>query len=143
MDQIYDEETVHKTMSVIGDSISTFSGISSGSSYYPKNNVVAANDMWWKKAANTTGMDICKINALNGRRLTTTKAGNTSAVETCLNVTKNGTEPDVIVSFIGINDFINGVKLGSYNSSKRNLTSAVSKGKSSILYSSISFFIVE
>jgi len=125
-DNIYDEDTVNKKISVIGDSISTFSGYSSSNNYYPKGNVDSANEIWWKKAANSLGMDICKINALSGRRLTTTKTGNTSAVEKCTNVTSNGEEPDVIISFVGVNDFINGVELGRMSSSKVNLTSAVS-----------------
>ena len=125
-DNIYDENTVNKTISVIGDSISTYSGYSSNNNFYPKGNVDSANEMWWKRTADSLGMDICKINALSGRRLTTTKTGNTSAVEKCTNIANNGKEPDVIISFIGINDYINGVELGRMNGSKLNLTSAVS-----------------
>lgn len=107
------------SFSVLGDDNSTFSGYSSSNnSYYPTNSVATVNDMWWKKTADKLGMSINKVNAVSGRRVTTTKAGNTSAIESCTNIGS----PNVLIIYVGINDFINNVPLGEYTGCTTSLT---------------------
>jgi lysophospholipase L1-like esterase len=74
--------------------------------------------MWWKKTADKMGMNISKINAVSGRRVTTTKSGNTSAVESCTNIGN----ANVLIVYVGVNDFLNNVALGEYNCNTTNLT---------------------
>lgn len=104
-----------KTLSILGDSISTFSGYipSGNASYYPSGTVQAVTDTWWKKLIDALGMTLNVNNSWSGSRVTTTY-GDTSAgcMTRCQNL---GTTPDVIIVWMGINDFNNEVALGSYD----------------------------
>lgn len=104
-----------KTLSILGDSISTFAGyIPSGNvTYYPSGSVTVVTDTWWKKLMSALGMDLNINNSWSGSRVTTT-AGDTSAG--CMSRCENlGTSPDVIIVWMGINDFNNEVQLGTYD----------------------------
>lgn len=104
-----------KTLSILGDSISTFNGYipSGNATYYPAGTVQAVTDTWWYKLMTALGMTLNINNSWSGSRVTTT-AGETSAgcMTRCQNL---GTLPDVIIIWMGINDFNNEVALGTYN----------------------------
>ena len=104
-----------KKLSILGDSISTFTGyITEGNvSYYPYGDVQAVTDTWWKKMITALEMEIEENNSWSGSRVTTTD-GETSAgcMTRCQNLGEN---PDVIIVYMGINDFINEVALGTYD----------------------------
>ena len=104
-----------KTLSILGDSISTFAGyIPSGNvTYYPGGTVQAVSDTWWYKMLTALGMELDTNNSWSGSRVTTTD-GETSAgcMARCQDL---GTDPDVIIVWMGINDFNNEVDLGSYD----------------------------
>lgn len=106
-----------KSLSILGDSISTFSGyIPEGNvTYYPTGTVQAVTDTWWKKLIDALGMTLNVNNSWSGSRVTTT-AGDTSAgcMTRCQSL---GTTPDVIIVWMGINDFNNEVALGEYDGS--------------------------
>lgn len=105
-----------KTLSILGDSISTFAGyIPSGNAvYYTGSNsgVSSVNDTWWKKLMDATGMTLNLNNSWSGSRVAgasgTASAGFTRA-------SNLGTDPDVIIVYMGINDFNNEVGLGTYD----------------------------
>ena len=104
-----------KTISILGDSISTFSGyIPSGNeTYYPTGDVTAVTDTWWHKLLTALGMTLNVNNSWSGSRVTTTDGDASAGCMTrCQNL---GTNPDVIVVYMGINDFINEVALGTYD----------------------------
>lgn len=105
----------NKTLSILGDSISTFSGyIPEGNvTYYPSGTVQDVTDTWWYKLYAALGMTLNVNNSWSGSRVTTT-AGETSAgcMTRCQNL---GTNPDVIIVWMGINDFNNEVALGTYD----------------------------
>ena len=107
LNNVIKSEYYGKSLSVIGDDIST------------NNGTIQTSKMWWQITANRLGMDICKINATSGKRLSDTGVGNTSAVETWYNVG----QPDVLICYIGANDFKQGVKLGDFPSNVNTLTS--------------------
>lgn len=108
-----------KKISILGDSISTFSGYipSGNANYYTGNNcgVSSVNDIWWKKLIDALGMTLVVNESWSGSKVTTT-SGDASAgcMTRCQNL---GTNPDVIIVFMGINDFNTEVDIGSYDGS--------------------------
>ena len=104
-----------KTISILGDSISTFSGyIPSGNeTYYPRDTIQNVSDTWWMKLITALGMTLNINNSWSGSRVTTTDGDESAGCMTrCQNL---GTNPDVIIVYMGINDFINEVELGTYD----------------------------
>lgn len=104
-----------KTLSILGDSISTFSGYipSGNASYYPSGTVQAVTDTWWKKLIDALQMTLLVNNSWSGSRVTTTNGEISAGCMTrCQNL---GTSPDVIIVWMGINDFNNEVALGTYD----------------------------
>lgn len=104
-----------KKISILGDSISTFAGyIPSGNAvYYSGSNagVYSVDDTWWKKLINALGMELLVNESWSGSRV----AGSAEPAA-CLTRCENlGTDPDVIIVYMGINDFNNNVGLGTYN----------------------------
>lgn len=108
----------NKKLSVIGDSISTYEGVSNnatanstigGNAVFYKTQM-ALNDTWWKQTADNTGMEILVNNswsssnvAVYGDNTLTSKAGcGDRAVN--LHDDTNNVNPDVIAAYIGIND---------------------------------------
>lgn len=104
-----------KTLSILGDSISTFSGYipSGNATYYPRDDVQSAGDTWWKKLMDALGMTLDVNNSWSGSYVTTVN-GNASAG--CgARAEALGESPDVIIVWMGINDFGNEVGLGTYD----------------------------
>ena len=106
-----------KKLSILGDSISTFSGyIPSGNAvFYPRYDVQTVGAMWWKKLIDATGMVLDINNSWSGSRVTTTGSTDTAGCMTrCQNLGEN---PDIIIVWMGINDFNNETALGTYDGS--------------------------
>lgn len=106
-----------KTLSILGDSISTYEGYipEGNATYYPEGTVQDVSDTWWYKLMTALGMTLNVNNSWSGTRVTTTN-GETSAG--CMSRTEAlGTNPDVIIVWMGINDFNNEVSLGTYDGS--------------------------
>lgn len=120
-----------KKYSIIGDSISTYDGVSNdtgrnstigdNSICYPYYNVDKLEETWWSMAASDLGMQLVVNNSWAGSVVTTVGGDKMAA---CLSRAENlhsditGEEPDVIFAYIGINDFDWGeekVPLGSFN----------------------------
>jgi lysophospholipase L1-like esterase len=108
----------NKKLSVIGDSISTYEGVSNnatanstigGNAVFYKTQMTL-NDTWWKQTANNTGMEILVNNswsssnvAVYGDNTLESKAGcGDRAVN--LHDDTNNVNPDIIAAYIGIND---------------------------------------
>ncbi len=126
-----------KYLSVLGDSISTFKGISNDSSlglgknavFYTGSNsgVSSANDTYWMKTINALGMKLCVNNSWSGGYLTKHKpnvgAENDSdgtvsnAMVRCTALHTSTNTPDVIFIMIGINDFIASISEGTFSDS--------------------------
>lgn len=110
-----------KKASFIGDSISTYQGYSNNVEYNPTigNNAVYykgnnrgftdVNETWWMQVVNSTGMELLVNNSWSGDRVT--KRGVERAKQ--LHNAK-GEKPDVIVVYLGINDFRNAVTEGEF-----------------------------
>ena len=112
-----------KKVSILGDSISTFPGYSSNTEhnstignnvgYYGggKYGVNSAEDTWWKQVADTLGMEVLVDNAWGGACIFQPRAPHGPASvgygDRCVNLHNDhtGEEPDVILVFVGTNDF--------------------------------------
>lgn len=115
-------------LSIIGDSISTYSGVNndknanstigSNSVYYPKGEINSADETWWKQTAAYTGMNVLVNNSWSGSRVLN---GNGAAyLDRCVQLHDDagdnaGTNPDVIAVYMGVNDYNVGTACGSFN----------------------------
>lgn len=104
-----------KSLSILGDSISTFKDyVVSGNVYtYPASDVRYVYDTWWGKLINALEMNLEVNNSWSGTCVTTIIGEETAGcMARCLNLGQN---PDVIIIWMGINDFDREVTLGTYN----------------------------
>lgn len=118
-----------KTISVLGDSISTFTGISndttvnttigSNAVYYGGSNagITSADQTWWKQAVDSTGAKLLVNNSWSGSKVY--NGGGAAYDERCVQLhsdtgANKGTNPDIIAVYIGINDFNGKVELGNF-----------------------------
>lgn len=115
-----------KKLSVLGDSISTYQGISNDTSvnasigenavFYHKQ--MERSDTWWQQAADETGMEILVNNSYASSNVSTgfgnqTKGGCTARAENLHS--DAGVNPDIIAVYIGINDNGCMLDLGEFN----------------------------
>lgn len=116
-----------KYISFMGDSITTYEGwnnntsynstIGSNAVYYNSSKLDNVDKTYWKQTVDELDLNLCVNNAWSGSRVTTT--GGTTAAG-CMERTSNlhndnkKINPDIIVVYIGINDFNANVTLGNY-----------------------------
>lgn len=116
-----------KTISILGDSISTFENVSNGTAadttnstirndavYYSSGNVssfgVTQADTWWRQTADVLGMRVLVNNSWSGSRVINFTDGTGSAyVGRCQNLHDNtgsnsGETPNIIAIYMGTND---------------------------------------
>lgn len=106
-----------KSLSILGDSISTYAGyIPSGNAvYYTGSNcgVTSVNQTWWKRVIDSLGMTLNLNNSWSGSRVSTTNGTESAGVTRASNL---GTNPNVIIVYMGINDFNNEVTTATFRS---------------------------
>lgn len=127
---------VGKKVSIVGDSISTFSGyIPSGyATFYPSSTIeqqgtgslTKVEQTWWHKLCQETGLTLLKNASWSGSWVTGDTTSTTNAISAASTKRVNdlkgsdGTTPDIIIVYIGINDLFNsnvaerGATLGSW-----------------------------
>ena len=112
-----------KKVSILGDSISTFTGTMPAdyNIYYPESgDIPNAGQTWWGQLLANTGMVLCR----NASSANTDVTGNSLALDGSapgcsirrlvdLRGT-DGSSPDVIIIYMGINDFARSRTLGSF-----------------------------
>lgn len=112
-----------KTISILGDNISTYTG------YVPDGNGVFYNGAnggitdvsltWWHSLITNLGAKLCVNNSWSGSRVTTTNGSVAAGCMTrCENLHNEESDPNIIIVYLGINDFNNNVPLGSYDGSQ-------------------------
>lgn len=115
---IYGKSLVEgKSLSVLGDSISTYRGYNNNTDYnstigsnavaYP--NILTSlnvNDTWWMQTVEQLGMNLCVNNSWSGSKALGTSASSACNIR-CVNLHNDNTlkQPDVIAVFMGTNDF--------------------------------------
>lgn len=103
-----------KTYSVLGDSLSTFSGVSVGDNpYYPRNGLEWVTDTWWKKVENLTGMILDTNNSLSSSCVSGHDATYTPMCSDS-RLSALGT-PDVVFIAGGTNDIYANMARGTWN----------------------------
>lgn len=116
-----------KYISFLGDSISTYSGFSNNTSHnnsiggnaiwYPNNNYAGADltvqDTWWYKVADQSGYKIAVNNSWSGSVVNSAQTYNVRSRN--LHNTSNGADPDIVVIFMGVNDYAAGTAVGAYD----------------------------
>lgn len=112
-----------KKVSILGDSISTFTGTMPAdyNVYYPEHgDIPNASQTWWGQLLTNTGMVLCR----NASSANTDVTGNSLALDGSapgcsirrlvdLRGT-DGSSPDVIIIYMGINDFARSRTLGNF-----------------------------
>lgn len=120
-----DTETTY--LSILGDSISTFDDwIPEGYyDFYPMNGAVAdVGQTWWKMVLDDTGMQLCVNGSSSGSTCAGDSTGTADPQHGCSDFRINGLTaadgsiPDVIIVYMGTNDFIKAVPLGDNDGTK-------------------------
>lgn len=107
-----------KTLSILGDSISTYAGYSDNGGanttiadyrlFYPRwGNSVEAEDTWWYQAAEMLNMRLLVNNSFSGSCLLKSAYGADGAyLDRCVQLHSNHLEePDIIAVYLGTNDY--------------------------------------
>lgn len=101
-----------KKLSILGDSISTFEGYSNNTSYNStiggnavwyfgtNNGFTDVNETWWMQAISRTGTTLLVNNSWSGDMVTNHGVGRALELDN-----NEGTNPDLIAVYLGINDF--------------------------------------
>lgn len=113
-----------KSISILGDSISTYLNVSNNAAYnstigknavyynqynasrHPVHMSLELSDTWWMQTIDALDMKLCVNNAWSGGAILT-RENITPAYERCVQLhnDKTGEKPDVIVVYIGTNDY--------------------------------------
>ncbi|MBQ8762318.1 MAG: hypothetical protein IJZ26_03325 [Clostridia bacterium] len=118
-----------KNFSILGDSISTFTGysndatntnstIGSNAVYYSGSNcgITSVDMTWWKQIADDTNMNVLVNNSWSGDKVT--GRGTTRCTELHDDTGTNAnTNPDIIAVYLGINDFDQSVTVSNFETS--------------------------
>ncbi len=119
-----------KYISFLGDSISTYKGWSDNTSFnssiganatwYPKSDYPDSNmgveKTWWHRVYTELGYELAVNNSWSGSIVTSGQTYNVRSKN--LHNTTSGAKPDIIVIFMGINDFNAGIYIGNYDGTK-------------------------
>lgn len=114
-------------VSVLGDSISSYQGVSVGSAYYSASQIPSVNSMWWKQLCRITGAQPLVIDAYASSCCAVASASWTSSITPGVDNSRckalhtgnsnqnNRVDPDIILIAMGLNDFQANVPLGSWD----------------------------
>ena len=111
-------------LSILGDSISTFDGYipTDYNIFYPGNgDISTVEKTWWWQVMDTTGMEL-NANAsssnttVTGDSLDTTGSAPGCSTKRMIDLTPgdDGPAPDILIVFMGTNDFLRSVELGTF-----------------------------
>lgn len=109
------------SLSILGDSISTFEGWipAECTIFFPRDGEVTdVSQTWWMKLIEETGMELCTNNSSAGSTCTGDSLCADNPAYACsggrlsLLMGPQGKMPDIIIVYMGINDLLKGVPLG-------------------------------
>lgn len=111
-----------KMVSILGDSISTFEGCNPSGYcvFYDKemqsrNGLSSVYDTWWAQVIQELGADLCVNNSYSGSKVTGGNFPSASSDERVKSLHTVERAPDIILIYIGFNDFGNGVRVKGMN----------------------------
>ena len=107
-----------RLVSILGDSISTFEGYNPPgySVFYDKemkekNGLISVYDTWWAKVIQAFHAYLCMNNSYSGSRVSGDAFPAASSMERTCSLGNGGAYPDIVLVYIGYNDFGNGVRI--------------------------------
>jgi len=114
-----------KLVSILGDSISTYMGFNPNgyAVFYDeynskKNSITSEHDLWWWKVNEFLNAEICVNNSFSGSKVSGDEFPSASSDERTSHLGTVKKKPDLILIYIGFNDFGNGINVKpGYNSS--------------------------
>lgn len=119
-----------RKVSILGDSISTYNGYlpsdeegydgASYATYYPAYGINDVRKTWWYKFLARKGATLLRNCSWSnsgccGNSQSTTSAEIGSSDRRIADLSKDGVQPDIIINYIGINDFKRNKLVGSWN----------------------------
>lgn len=114
-------------ISVLGDSISSYQGVSVGNAYYTAAKIPSVNSMWWKQLCRITGAEKLVVDAYASSCCAVASASWTSSITPAVDDSRcralhtgnsasgNRVDPDIILIAMGLNDFQANVPLGAWD----------------------------
>ncbi len=118
----------NKKVSIIGDSISSLDMYIPGDykAFYPYKEVWELKDTWWKMVIEATGMKLLKncswsTSKVTGDSTSLTNGYVATSYKRIADLSSKGVTPDVIIVYIGTNDFGRGAPLGEWIYDRYNL----------------------
>ncbi len=114
-------------ISVLGDSISSYSGHSTGNAYYSSSKIPSVNSMWWRQLCKITGAEKLVVDAYASSCCAVASASWTSSITPAVDDSRcralhtgstssgNRVDPDIILIAMGLNDFQANVPLGAWD----------------------------
>lgn len=114
-------------ISVLGDSISSYQGVSVGNAYYTAAKIPSVNSMWWKQLCRITGAEKLVVDAYASSCCAVASASWTSSITPAVDNSRckalhtgnsasgNRVDPDIILIAMGLNDFQANVPLGAWD----------------------------
>lgn len=107
-----------RLVTILGDSISTFSGYNPRdyAVYYDKNmqaqnGLKSVDDTWWARVIHSMRAGLCVNNSYSGSRVTGEAFPAGASEERLRNLGTEQNDPDLILIYMGLNDFAGGVDL--------------------------------
>lgn len=129
-------------VSIVGDSISTFEGYNPPgyAVFYNKemqvrNGLKNVYDTWWAKVNQSLHAFLCVNNSYSGSKVTGNAFPASSCIERISNLCRDHYLPDIILIYMGVNDFGNGIRI------KRNLPGLFHKYDLSVFEDAYGFMI--
>lgn len=114
-----------KKLSILGDSISTFDGYipTDYNIFYPGSGEISTVEKtWWFQTLQNTGMELNANASSSNTTVTGDSADTTGSAPGCstkrmidLTPGDNGPDPDILIVFMGTNDFLKSIPLGSFD----------------------------
>lgn len=115
-------------VSIMGDSISTFQGYIPVGYYdfFPENGLVSdVNDTWWKRVLDEEGWTLCVNGSSSGATCVGDSTGTDNPQCGCNEFRtgglggSDGTTPDIIIVYMGTNDFLQSIPLGDNDGTRQ------------------------
>ncbi len=139
-----------KTLSILGDSISTF--YKEGSSinnyysegninFYPRDNygIKEVSDTWWGQLIDNTKMKLGVNNSWSGSRAVANDNSAGTSDNRINSLFENGT-PDIIIIYLGTNDSVRGVNIDLYKEAMNEIINKIrKKGRPDIFLTTLGY----
>lgn len=105
-------------ISILGDSISTYTDYNpiGYSVFYDdlnqrKNGINSVDDTWWFQLINYFNLELCSNNSYSGSQVAKENIYSTNNINRLYFLQKDGVVPDIIIIYIGCNDYFRGTKI--------------------------------